>query len=90
MLLLSAAAATPMTAVWPHVWTMRLTAYNVHLLSTMYIHSAEGLAADLRPYQQQLITLAQEILVGCDDAIWRVAAPTSCAIICSQGRCKTT
>ena len=50
--------------------------------------SAEGLAADLRPYQQRLMVLAQEILVGSDDAVWRIAAPTACAIVSSLGEDK--
>lgn len=47
--------------------------------------SAEALAADLRPHQRQLTAAAQEMLVGCDDAAWQVAAPTSCTIICALG-----
>lgn len=47
--------------------------------------SAEALAADLRPYQGQLLAAAQEMLVGCDDLLWLVAAPTSCTIICALG-----
>ena len=31
------------------------------------------------------MTVASEILVGCEDAVWTVAAPTACAILCSMG-----
>ena len=47
--------------------------------------ATEALAADLRAYQRQLMAIAQEMLVGCDDAVWRVAAPTSCSILCALG-----
>lgn len=49
------------------------------------ICGAEVLSADLKPHQQQLMTVAAESLVGCDDAVWTVAAPTACAILCSMG-----
>ena len=31
------------------------------------------------------MTVAAESLVGCEDAVWSVAAPTACAILCSIG-----
>ncbi len=31
------------------------------------------------------MTVAAESLVGCEDAVWTVAAPTACAILCSIG-----
>lgn len=31
------------------------------------------------------MTVAAESLVGCEDAVWSVAAPTACALICSIG-----
>ena len=31
------------------------------------------------------MTVAVESLVGCEDAVWSVAAPTACAILCSIG-----
>ncbi len=46
---------------------------------------AEALSADLKPHQRQLMTIAAESLVGCEDAVWTVAAPTACAILCSIG-----
>ncbi|KAA6425014.1 MAG: hypothetical protein FRX49_05188 [Trebouxia sp. A1-2] len=56
--------------------------YGLHALRHI---SEEVLSADLKPHQQQLMTVAAESLVGCDDAVWTVAAPTACAILCSMG-----
>ena len=47
--------------------------------------ATEALPADLRAYQQQLMSAAQEMLVGCNDTVWQVAAPTSCSILCATG-----
>lgn len=51
---------------------------------------AEALAADLRAYQRQLLAAAQEMLVGCDDNTWMVAAPTSCSILRTLGESVTS
>ena len=32
------------------------------------------------------MTLAQDMLMGCDDSVWAVAAPTACAIVCNIGK----
>ena len=46
---------------------------------------AEALASDLKPHSRQLVAVAKDILIGCDDATWQVAAPASCSIICALG-----
>ena len=51
---------------------------------------AEALSADLKAHQRQLMTLAQEVLVGCEDTVWPVAAPTACAIVCALGELPVT
>ena len=40
---------------------------------------------DLATPEIQLLAAAQEMLVGCDDLVWLVAAPTSCTIVCALG-----
>ncbi|KAL0020877.1 hypothetical protein WJX77_004791 [Trebouxia sp. C0004] len=56
--------------------------YGLHALRHI---AEEALSADLRPHQRQLMTVAAESLVGCEDAVWSVAAPTACAVLCSMG-----
>lgn len=51
---------------------------------------AEALAADLKAYQRQLMAVAQEMLVGCNDTTWVVAAPASCSILCTLGESATS
>ena len=57
----------------------------VSVLPQLCLPVAEALPADLKPHQQALMTLAKEVLIGSDDVVWPVAAPTSCSIICTLG-----
>lgn len=46
---------------------------------------AEALPADLKSHQRQLMTVARDILVGCEDTVWPIAAPSACVIVCALG-----
>lgn len=57
---------------------------HLHQLQTA-VAVVEALQADLKAHQRQLMSTATDILAGCDDEVWPVAAPTACALLCGIG-----
>lgn len=92
LLAMTVEALQPSSALYPTCINLRSTVFNRSSAATksccnprLFCSAIEALAADLRAHQQQLMAIAQEMLVGCDDTVWQVAAPTSCSILCALG-----